>query len=254
VVSLNRFLYQSSVRIIRGLALPFHLAPVRVPQHEDQKIAAAAAKNDVVIIYNGGGWGDYRLEKARDFAPILEAIQQILRQLGYRSTVIAYYRTLPGLAGRIAGIKEQLNSFPVTSRVQRRDLEEACRKFPAAKYILIGFSIGGGLSARTMRNLNGRPGVLGITVGVPGWFPTYPSDQSLVLNNRNLDPLACGNFSCIAINVIKSPWVWLRARMAGRRISYALAFQFPYHEYPWASPLVGRPIIRFLESQLKKAQ
>jgi hypothetical protein len=252
VISFNRFLYQSSVRIIRALALPFHLAAVRVPQNEGQKILAAAAKNEVVIVYNGGGWGDYPLEKARDFAPILEAIQEILHQLGYRTTTVAYHRTLPGLAGRMAGIKEQLNSFPHTAEVQRRDIEEACRQYPGAKFLLIGFSLGGGLSARTLRSLNGRTGVLGITVGVPGWFETYQSEKSLVLNNRSRDPLTTGDFRCIAINVIKSPWVWLRARMTGRPISYALAFQFPYHEYPWASPFVGPPIARFLASQLKR--
>jgi hypothetical protein len=251
VISLNRCLWLSSVFVVRGLGLPFFLSPTRIPQNEEKKITAAAIPNDVVVVFNGGGWGDFPLNKAADFASILEGIQSTLSQFGYRSTTIAYYRTLPGLAGRIAGTKEQLNSFKITSQTQIRDLNEACLRFPAKRFILVGFSVGGGLSAKTLQGLQNAPNLFGIALGVPEWFWTFRSDKSLVLNNDNLDPLATGNAYVIAVNVIRSPFIWLRAKMSGRATSVALSFQFPHHDYQWASSRVGPPIRQFLARQLR---
>ena len=250
MISLNRCLWLSSVYALRVLGLPFQLSPIRVPQQEGQKITAAAIHDDVVIVFNGGGWGDFPLDRIKDFASILEGIRNTLDELGYRSNTIVYHRALPGLAGRIAGTKEQLNSFKITSQTQIRDLNEVCRRFPAKRFVLVGFSVGGGLSAKTLQGLENIPNLFGITVGVPEWFWTYSSDKSLVLNNDNLDPLTTGNAVVVAVNVIRSPFVWLRAKMSGRPISVALSFQFPHHEYQWASSRVGLPIRQFLARQL----
>jgi pimeloyl-ACP methyl ester carboxylesterase len=252
VISLNRCLWLSSVFLVRGFGLPFLLSPTRIPQNEETKIAAAAIQNDVVVVFNGGGWGDFPLDKATDFASILEGIRSTLSQLGYRSTTISYYRALPGLARRIAGTKEQLNSFKTTSQTQIRDMNEVCRRFPTKRFVLVGFSVGGGLSARTLQGLQDARNLCGIALGVPEWFWTFRSDKSLVLNNDNLDPLTTGNAYVVALNVIRSPFRWLRAKISGKTTTVALSFQFPHHEYQWTSSRVGPPIREFLARQLSR--
>jgi hypothetical protein len=71
------------------------------------------------------------------------------------------------------------------------------------------------------------------------------------LNNDNQDPISAGNFKTTVITVFKSPFKWLRAKVAGQNLSLPLALQFPHHDYSWSSPEVGPPIIKFLKTHFK---
>jgi hypothetical protein len=244
--SLNRFFWWFCIYLIRTGGLPFHLAPVKIPQNEYRKLQAAAAGSDILIVFNGGGWGDVPLTKTEDFGPILDGIRQTLTSAGHAVTVVPYFRALPGLAGRMAGVREQLNSFKRTGKTQIKDLQLLAAGFPEKKFILVGFSVGGGLSGKTLAGLAAIPNIYGITVGVPGWYRTFNSERSLVLNNDNLDPLCVGNVNAIAASVILSPFIWLRARLKGNQLSLALALKIPHHDYSWESTAVGEPVIQFL--------
>lgn len=232
--------------LIRAGGLPFHLAPVKIPQAEFHKLKAAAEGNDVVIVFNGGGWGDVPLSQAADFGPVLEGIRSMLVRSGLSVAAVPYYRALPGLTGRMSATREQLNSFKRTCRVQISDIQHLAEAYPEKMVLLVGFSVGGGLSGKTLKSLSALPNVYGITVGVPGWFHTFRSEKSLVLDNDHLDPLCVGDVKTIASSVILSPLNWLRARLAGRKVSLALALKIPHHDYYWESPAVKEPIIRFL--------
>jgi hypothetical protein len=157
----------------------------------------------------------------------------------------------PGLIGKTAATREQLNSFKYTSETQTGDIRQVSQSFPEKKFLVAGFSVGGGLSGKTLRNLADLPNVYGITVGVPGWYRTHSSEKSLVLNNANQDPVSIGDTRTMAINVFRCPDRWLRSKLSGRSLSVALAMRFPHHEYPWSSPEVGPPILAFLETHFK---
>jgi hypothetical protein len=247
----NRGLWWFSVYLIRTSGLLFQLSPQRLPRDEGRKIQAAILPYDVVIIFNPGGWGDASLERARDFAPVLAGIQQTLKRLQCPSVVVPYTRTATGLPGRISGTKEQLNSFKHSAAILARDIEYLARKFPEKRFIIAGFSTGGGLNGRALPGVSSLPNVYGITVGVPGWFPTYSSERSMVLDNRHRDPVCCGDVATIAMSVFKAPLIWLRSRVTGQNLSLALSFQLPHHEYSWFSPEVGAPIVKFLEQHFK---
>ncbi len=251
IAAINRFLFLTAVGIIRLFAQPVRLARVRIPRNEGQKILAAAQRGDAVLIFNGGGWGDFELDKAIDFAPVLNGIQAALKELGLTPAPMAYLRVLPGLKGRLAGTKEQLEMFKITACVQAEDIRKAAEVFPDKIFLLVGFSVGGGLTARTLKRLEKQNNVLGITIGVPAWYPTYRSERSLVLNNDNLDPLSAGNAAVMAKNVLLAPFVYLKERLAGRQLSFAFSLRFPCHEYPWDSPRVGPPICEFLTRRLR---
>ena len=87
-------------------------------------------------------------------------------------------------------------------------------------------------------------------MGVPGWFTTFHSEKSLVLNNSGKDPLVAGDIYSVTLHVMRAPYVWLKARFRGQKLSLPLAFHFPNHEYTWYSLEVGPPINRFLRSRL----
>jgi hypothetical protein len=251
-LSFSRICSQFSALLVHIGGLPFQLSPVRVPRDEYPKLAKAAAEADVVVIFNGGGWGDFTIDKATDFASVLKGISTTLQGLGYRVAVLSYCRVVPGLAGHISGVKEQLNAFKVTALTHARDISAVSQAFPAKTFLLVGFSVGCSLNAKALIALKDQPNVLGITVGSPYWFSTYASPRSLVLNNDYQDPLSVADFPVIALNVIRNPWVWLRSRWQGRPLSIALCFQFPHHEYPWSSEQVGPPIRNFLTTHLKR--
>jgi pimeloyl-ACP methyl ester carboxylesterase len=249
-ISLKRSLWWFCVYLIQAGGVPSFIAPVRLPPGERDKLRQAAQEVDVLIVFNPGGWGDVSLAEADDFRPILEGIQATLRGMGLRSAVSVYLRTLPGLMGRLAGMKDQILSFRFSSRRQAADLEALATAFPQKRFLLVGFSTGGGLSSRSLQNLEQVEGLSGMSVGVPGWFTTVASPKSLVLNNSGKDPLVAGDIYSVTWHVVRAPYVWLKAHLKGERLSLPLAFHFPHHEYGWDSPEVGPPISAFLQRRL----
>lgn len=251
VISLKYWLLIALAAIIVLGGLTIYLWPEVLPQDECQKIRDEAVSYDVVIIFNPGGWGNAALSESPDFTPILNHIQQTLSNLGYSSVLIPYSRTPAGLSGRISDIKELINSFKYTSQTQDKAIKYLSDSFPNKQFIITGFSNGGGLTSMTIEGVANQPNICSIVAGVPGWYKTYRSENSLVLNNNGKDSLSALDIRAILLAIIKAPFIWLRARVTGQGLSLALAFQFPGHGYSWPSPEVGPPIIKFLESKFK---
>jgi hypothetical protein len=248
----NRFIWWFWVYLIRIGGSATLITPLKLPVGEGQKLKNACLDCDVLVVFNPGGWGDASLEEADDFRPILKGIQQAMVDKGYRTSSVPYLRTFPHLWGRLSGVKEQIMSFKNNSRIQVDDIRNLAENFPEKYFILTGFSTGGGLTGRSMKRLAHLQNVLGITVGVPGWFDTYSSSQSLVLNNSGKDPLVAGDINAVAWHVLSAPYVWLQSRFDGRKLSLPLCFQFPYHEYRWESPEVGPPILKFISNKFRR--
>jgi hypothetical protein len=250
--AINHWMWLFWIYFVRISCLFFQLCPSVLPKNERKKILDAAIYSDVVIVFNPGGWGDAPLERAGDFTPILDGIQQAIDRLGYRSTVVQYTRTLSSLVGRMAGIKDQLNSFKNGSRIQAEEMKYLSATFPEKIFFLAGFSTGGGLTGRTIEKITSLPNIYGIQVGVPGWFYTHKSERSIVLNNSNQDPISVGDVNAIARSVFKTPLIWLKAKVKGWDLSFPLALQMPHHEYSWSSPGVSAPIVKFIEANFKR--
>ncbi len=204
------------IYLIRTGGLIFQLSPQNLPKDEARKLHAAAIPYDILIIFNPGGWGDVAIDQAADFLPILDGINQTIKNLGYRSTAVVYTRIFSTLSGRIAGTKQQLNSFKHSSRILAKDMEYLVKCFPEKRFIMAGFSTGGGFTVRTMEKITDLPNVCSIIVGVPGWYRTRGSEMSLVLNNNDQDPLSTGDVKAIALAAFKAPFKWLLAKITGR--------------------------------------
>ena len=118
--------------VLGGLAFLF--GPEVVPEnYQFQEFLDVAAQNDVIIIFNSGGWGNTPLEEAEDFAPVIEGIQETLNEWGYNSLVIPYARTKDDLSGKITGARDFLNSFQTSSEILAEKVDFLTENLPDKK-------------------------------------------------------------------------------------------------------------------------
>ena len=208
-------------------------------------------QNDVIIIFNSGGWGNTPLEEAEDFTPIIEGIQKTLKDLGYNSIVIPYKRTKDNFLGKISGIKGTVWAFRNQAESLSQEIEEFLKKNPSKKIIIAGLSNGAAFVDDTMGEIsdNIKNQVLAVEVGVPFWKKTLNSDNVLYLNNEGKDPLVRGEMKTLFSTIFKAPFRWLLAKISGKNLAFSQAFYIPGHEYSWVK--VKPAVVTFLENKLK---
>jgi len=233
-------------------SLFFLFGPEVFPEnYQFQELLDLAAQNDVIIIFNSGGWGNTPLEKAEDFAPIIEGIQEILKEWGYNSLVIPYTRTKDDLSGKITGARDFLNSFQTSSEILAEKVNFLTENLPDKKIILAGLSTGGALVDETMEKISEKSQVFSIEAGIPFWHNSLESENILQLNNNGKDSLSIGEIKTLIASLAKAPFKWILAKMNGEDLTFSQAIWAPGHEYFWDSPEVGPQIVTFLENKIR---
>ncbi len=220
-----------------------------VPEHlQVQEILDSVTQNDIIIIFNSGGWGDTPLEEAEDFSPIVKEIQDTLNNWGYSSIVIPYRRA----TGKISGAKDFLNFFDFSSEVLAEDLESIIRKLPDKKIIMAGLSNGGAFVRKTIERVSDdtKDSIFVISVGPPFWHKSSQPENTLQLTNKGKDSLSAGEVKGLLLALIKTPFRWIFSKINGQNLPFAQAFQVPGHEYGWSSPEVGPQIVTFLRNKI----
>ena len=209
-------------------------------------------KKQVLVIFNSGGWGNTPPEKAQDFTPIIEEIQKTLKDLGYNSVVAPYKRTKDSFLGKIEGIRGMLTSFQSQSQKLAQEIEHFVKNNPGTKVIIAGLSNGGAFVNNIMERMpeDKRDHVLAIEVGVPFWENTSKSENILLLDNGEKDPLAKRQTKVLLVTLLKAPFKWISAKLSGNSIPFSQAFHVPGHDYLWGSPSTGPQIITFLEEKI----
>jgi pimeloyl-ACP methyl ester carboxylesterase len=228
------------------VSVTFLFWPAAWPEAQSQSILAQASPYDVIIIYNPGGWGNATLEESTDFLPILLQIQETLYGLGYNSGLLAYRRSAGGFAAQITDLKQTVTGFPEIAQIQARDITFLTENLPYKRILLVGFSNGGGLTARTKEDLNNPHGVCSIVAGTAAWYETDETSTSLVLDNERADVLAAGDAWGIFTGSVAAPFRLIHARLTGNPMAVGLSLQYSGHEYLWSSPRVGPPVEEFL--------
>jgi len=210
------------------------------------------SKRQVLVIFNSGGWGNTPLEKAQDFAPIIEEIQKTLKNLGYNSVVAPYKRTKDSFLGKIEGTRGILTSFQNQSQKLAQEIEHFVKNNPGTKVIIAGLSNGGAFVNNIMERMpeDKRDDVLAIEAGVPFWENVSKSENILLLDNGEKDPLAKKQTKVLFSTLLKAPFKWLSAKFSGNSISFSQALHVPGHDYFWESPSTGPQIITFLEEKI----
>lgn len=202
-------------------------------------------QNDVIIIFNSGGWGNTPLEEALDFAPVIQGIQEDLNQFGYDAVVITFNRTKDNFWGKVAGAKDFFSSFSFSSEVLAKDLEDLVNRFPDKKIVMAGLSNGATFTTKTYEKMSvkARESVYAISAGLPFWVETEKEQNLLQLDNNGKDSLAIGDAFSLLGSLLKAPRKWL-AEIKTEQIAAG-------HLYPWERPEVGSKIITFLGNKLQ---
>jgi len=233
-------------------SLFFLFGPKVLPENvQFEELLNSALESDIVIIFNSGGWGNTPLEKAEDFAPIIEGIEKNLRDFGYNSLVIPYNRTKNNLFGKITGARDFLNSFQTSSEILAEKVNFLTENLPDKKIILAGLSTGGALVDETMEKISEKSQVFSIEAGIPFWHNSLESENILQLNNNGKDSLSIGEIKTLIASLAKAPFKWILAKMNGEDLTFSQAIWAPGHEYFWDSPEVGPQIVIFLEEKIR---
>jgi len=238
------------VLIISG-GLLFLFNPEVFPENfQFQNLLNSAPQNDVIIIFNSGGWGNTPFDKAEDFAPIIKGIQETLSEFGLNSIVIPYERTENNFLGKMTAIKDMRRSFQDQAGKLAGDIDEYLRKNPSQKIIMAGLSNGGAFVDETMKKIsNGlKDDVLVIEAGTPFWEKPKDFENGLILDNGGKDALSKGEIKILISSLIKTPLRWILAKILDENLSlFQISNQYLTHEYKWDE--VRPQITSFLKSK-----
>jgi len=230
----------------------FLLSPEVLPNNTQLKeVFNSTPQNDIIVIFNSGGWGDTPLREAQDFAPIIQGIQDTVSQWGYSSIVVPYERTEGSLLGKISGAKETFQLFRKQAEDFSRDIDDFLNKNPGKKIIIAGLCNGGIFTNRVMESVPNRikNRVYAIEVGVPFWEETSNSDNIIIVNDKEEDPLFRGEAKILFSTLFKGMSKWFLAKISGESVSLAQFFYMPGHQYSWGE--VQPEVVSFLERKLR---
>ncbi|XOB41207.1 MAG: hypothetical protein ACKKMP_01520 [Candidatus Nealsonbacteria bacterium] len=210
---------------------------------------SSISENNIVIIFNSGGWGDTPPEEASDLTPIIDGIQETLSHLGYNSIVVPYTRTKESFLGRVEGVRETLSLFPKQSQKLANEIEVFIKSHPENKIIMAGLSNGAIFVNRTIMKVseNQRNSVFAVEVGTPFWEKVLDSDNVLLLNNKGKDALSEMNLKILISAFLKSPCKWISAQILREELSFSEALYLPGHYYSWDN--VALEVESFLEAR-----
>ena len=233
-------------------SLVFLFAPTKFPENfQFQEILnSTLSPQEVIIIFNSGGWGNTPFDKAEDFAPIIKGIQETLTELGLNSVVIPYERTKNNFFGKITAVKEMRQSFQDQAEKLAVDINEYLRQNPSKKIIMTGLSNGGAFVNETMKKIsnNSKDNVLVIEAGTPFWAKSKDFENVLRLDNGGKDALSKGEIKILISSLIKAPLRWILAKILAENLSLSqISNQYITHEYKWNE--VAPQITSFLESK-----
>ena len=230
----------------------FLFSPEVLPGNSQFKeVFNSPPKNDVIVIFNSGGWGNTPLKEAKDFAPIIQGIQDTVSQWGYSSIVVPYERTENSFLGKVSGAKETFHLFKNQAEDFSRDINDFLKKNPGKKIIIAGLCNGGIFANRVMENISSgiKNQVYAIEVGVPFWEETSSSDNILIVNDKEEDPLFRGEAKILFSTLFKGMSRWSLAKISGESVSLAQFFYMPGHQYSWSE--VQPEVVSFLERKLR---
>ncbi len=142
-----------------------------LPENDRLKeVASSHLDEDIVIIFNSGGWGDTPVEKAEDLTPIVKGVEKTLLEKGYKSIVIPYERTKNGFLAKIRGAREMFGYFQSQSDELAGGVKTFLENNPGKKIIMVGLSNGASFIDETMKKLdNFRNSVLAFEIWPPFW-------------------------------------------------------------------------------------
>lgn len=215
-----------------------------------EELKKAGESSDVVIIFNAGGFGTVQPEYAYDFKPIIDNLEQTIKNMNYTVSVVPYYRTKETVLGKLGYLKEMFFEFPKHSKNMADQITIFLEENPDDKILMAGLSNGAAFVSSTITNLGEVPdNVSAIELGAPFWSGKNTSDHVLFLDNNGKDVLTTGNKKEIIASLLRAPFKWVHSRVINKRISLAEAIEAPGHHYYWDN--IKDDVVVFVENRLK---
>lgn len=215
----------------------------------ERALAESAQNNNVIIIFNSGGFGTVKPERAWDFQPLINGIKTTLQDLGYSVGIVPYYRTEDSVLGKAAYTKEMIFNFPKESTYLANELKKFSEQNPQKTVILAGLSNGATFVEATMEKIDCCSNkIFSVEFGSPFWSKKQNRDNILYLNNNGSDSLSNGNVLALSWSIIKAPFIMFYTKIIGQPISFPEAMSVPGHQYSW--PEVGSQISEFFRQRL----
>lgn len=206
-----------------------------------------ARVNDVVVLFNPGGWGLKDPGKTDGWGTILTGIQGELSGLGYKSAILDYKRTADTIAGRFKEFVELLTDYPSKARDLATRVQFLTDHLPDLKVLVTGESNGTVISDGVMEDLPADTRVFSIQTGTPFWHHSDADGRTLVLNNNGVTPDSFSEGDIPAI-----VWASIKASLGisepGGTVLNRL--RAPGHDYSWSYPVVYDSITTFLKDHL----
>jgi hypothetical protein len=216
-----------------------------------ENLAIAKLPEDVVIVFNSGGWGNTPVEKAEDLTPIIKGMEEELNRRGYQSIVVPYERTKEGFLAKIRGAREMFGYFQKQSDDLSSGVEAFLKNNPGKKVIMVGLSNGASFVDETMKKINNfQDSILAIEIGNPFWQKKMDSENILRLDNENQDSLTKGDVKTLLSTLLKGPGKWFLAKISGASLEFSTAFSFPEHKYSWESFGISHSVASFFDSKI----
>ncbi len=207
---------------------------------------------DVVIFFNGGGWGWNSADDTPGWSSILDGITSKLEQLGYRSLILNYKRTTQGLRGSFNEFFEAAAKYPRKAKDLSRRVGFLIDHLPDLKIIIAGESTGTVISDKTMDILGDKTQIYSIQTGTPFWYQPAEMERKLLMNSngRGIDTFSYGNLPAMVWATFKG---WFGVSSAEDNPGDILSWlKAPGHDYSWQYPGVSSAVIEFLDNNFEK--
>jgi hypothetical protein len=218
-----------------------------------------SADQDLLIIFNPGGWGTKSLDDSSDWMSIMIGMQAKLVQAGYRVVTWNFQRTTDSVSGRLNELKEVVSGYYSKADDLAKRVEFLTDHNMGLRVILAGESTGTMICDSAMNLLKENERVYSIQTGLPFWQKNTIRERTLVVNDNGVvpDSFSKGDFPAMVRSNLKMLLGDTRTEGEGKILN---VFSAPGHEYWWQNPGVCNQIGLFLEkyfgtqSQLKEVK
>lgn len=210
---------------------------------------------EILIIHNPGGWGHSDLGHLIGWeANLLDRIKQVVDESGKNWLLLQYLRGGPRFWHHVVDFF-RLVKFTFTGKLNRarilaREIDFLTFHLKNLNVVLVGVSQGAAFANGVMRELRSKKQVysieLGIFFGQLRW--RVVSDNTLAIDSNGLAPdsVVDMKWSVAIAAYVKAPFIWLKNRLLGRHVTFAVCINMPGHEYHWDNPGIGQKITEFI--------
>jgi len=211
-----------------------------------------AQNQDVVVVFNPGGWGWNMTQATNGWGSILDGIKSQLEDEGHKTLILNYRRTSDGISGIFREFVEAATNYPNKVKDLVTRIRFLTESFPDLRVIIAGESTGTVISDIAMGKLKDDSRVYSIQTGTPFWHKPSPIDRTLLMNDNGTtkDTFSYGDIPAMVWATVRS-WFGLSSPddKPGDILFWLKA---PGHDYSWQYPGVYDEIVSFINNHFSR--